>query len=97
MDTDNEINRRDLMRTAGVASAAGAASVLPGTDALAADRLPPGFDAQPPLIENWSKALGDVADIAANLKKDAPELAEEPACERHRIYSYLLMKLIARF
>jgi hypothetical protein len=97
MDADNEINRRDLMKTAGVASAAGAASALAGTDALAAEPLPPGFDAQPPLVENWGKALGDVADITVNLNKDAPELAEEPARERHRIYSYLLMKLIARF
>jgi len=98
MSADRDINRRDLMvKTAG---AAGAASALAGaslTPAFAAEPLPPGFDAQPPLIENWGKQLSDVVDIAANLKKDAPELGEEPARERHRIYSYLLMKLITRF
>lgn len=95
MSADREINRRDLMvKTAGVASAAGALGLAP---ALAAEPLPPGFADQPPLVANWDKQLNAVVDIAANLKKDAPELAEEPARERHRIYSYLLMKLITRF
>jgi hypothetical protein len=97
MSADRDINRRDLMvKTAGVASA-GALAGTSVTAALAAEPLPPGFADQPPLQENWDKQLNAVVDIAANLKKDAPELAEEPARERHRIYSQLLMKLITRF
>jgi tRNA(Arg) A34 adenosine deaminase TadA len=97
MSTDRDINRRDLMtKTAGAASA-GALAGASVTAALAAEPLPPGFADQPPLQENWDKQLNAVVDIAVNLKKDAPELAEEPARERHRIYSHLLMKLIARF
>ena len=96
MSTDRDINRRDLIvKTAGVASAAGA---LGGAGyALAAEPLPPGFADQPPLQQNWDKQLNAIVDVTANMKKDAPELAEEPARERHRIYSYLLMKLITRF
>jgi hypothetical protein len=97
MSADRDINRRDLMvKTAGAASA-GALAGTSVTAALAAEPLPPGFADQPPLQENWDKQLNAVVDIAANLKKDAPELAEEPARERHRIYSQLLMKLITRF
>lgn len=98
MATDNGINRRDMMvKTAGVAGAAGTLATGALTSALAQTALPPGFDAQPPLVENWRKQLSEVTDIAANLRKDAPELADEPARERHRIYSHLLMKLIHRF
>lgn len=98
MGADRGINRRDLIvKTAG---AAGAASTLAGagiTPALAqpVEPLPPGFDAQPPLIANWGKQLGQIVEV--DLTKDAPELADEAAQERHRIYCYLLMKLIDRF
>ena len=57
--------------------------------------LPPGFDTQKPLIENWGKQLGSIVEV--DLSKDAPELADEAVRERHRIYCYLLMKLIHRF
>jgi hypothetical protein len=78
-----------------MASAASTGAGL--TPPLAAEPLPPGFDVQPLLIENWSKPLNKTVDVAANLKKDAPELSEQAGRERHRIYSYLLMKLIHRF
>lgn len=98
MSADRDINRRDLIvkgaGAAGSASALSAASLAP---AAAAEPLPPGFADQAPLRANWDKALNAVADVAADLRRDAPELAEEPARERHRIYCYLLMKLITRF
>jgi tRNA(Arg) A34 adenosine deaminase TadA len=97
MSADRDINRRDLIvKTAGAASAAGA---LAGgmTEALAAEPLPAGFADQPPLKEFWDKQLNAVVDVSPTLKKDAPDLAEDGGRERHRIYSYLLMKLITRF
>ena len=98
MGADRDINRRDLIvKTAGAAGAAGALAGAGMTEAFAAEPLPPGFDAQPPLIANWGKPLNEIVDVAANLKKDAPDLAVDGGRERHRIYAYLLMKLIHRF
>jgi len=98
MGTDNEINRRSLIvRTAGAIGAAGAitgAEVAPSS-AQAEQPIPPGFDEQRPLIQFWNKPLNQVVDV--DLRKDAPELADAAARERHRIYCYLLMKLIVRF
>lgn len=100
MSTDDGINRRDMIvKTAGVAGVAGALTGAGLTPALALNPqpLPPGFADQEPLIDNWGRQLNEVVDVTATLKSDAPDLAEEGGRERHRIYSYLLMKLITRF
>lgn len=96
MSDREQINRRDfIVTTAGVAGTAGA---LGGTAlAQAQTPLPPGFDAQDPLIQNWQQQLSAVVDVDPGLKVDARELEQEAVRERHRIYSYLLMKLIHRF
>ena len=65
------------------------------TDANAQTTPPLGFADQEPVKEYWNKRLRDIVNI--DYMKDAPELADEAARERHRIYSYLLMKLIVRF
>ena len=94
MSDREQINRRDfIVTTAGVAGTAGA---LGGTAlAQAQTPLPPGFDTQDPLIDNWQKQLSAVVDVDPGLKVDARELEQEAVRERHRIYCYLLMKLIA--
>lgn len=95
MSDGNGINRRDLIvKTAG---AAGVAGTLGGVaPALAQTPPPPGFDTQaPPFAENWRRQLNQVVSI--DFSRDAPELAQEPVRERHRIYCHLLMKLIHRF
>jgi tRNA(Arg) A34 adenosine deaminase TadA len=98
MGTDNEIDRRSLIvRTAGAIGAAGAVT---GADislasAQAGQPIPPGFDVQKPLIRFWSKPLSQIVEV--DLRKDAPDLADAAVRERHRIYCYLLMRLIARF
>lgn len=96
MSDREQINRRDfIVTTAGVAGTAGA---LGGTAlAQAQTPLPRGFDTQDPLIDNWQKQLSAVVDVDLGLKVDARELEQEAVRERHRIYSYLLMKLIHRF
>ena len=91
---DNEINRRNLIvQTAGAVAGVGSTAAM----AQPAEPLPPGFDAQKPLIENWDKPLNQVVSIDADLQRDAPELADPGMRERHRIYCHLLMKLIVRF
>jgi tRNA(Arg) A34 adenosine deaminase TadA len=98
MGNDGEINRRDLIVKAAGAGAAGAlveAQVTAGQAETAP--LPPGFADQPPMQDNWGKQLHDIVDVSAQIQKDAPELAERAGRERHRIYCYLLMKLITRF
>lgn len=98
MSADHGINRRDLIvNTVGAAGAAGTLTGAALKPVLAEDEppLPPGFDSQKPLIENWGKQLSKIVEV--DLSKDAPELAEPAARERHRIYCYLLMKLIHRF
>jgi tRNA(Arg) A34 adenosine deaminase TadA len=96
MSTDNEINRRKLIvQTAGAIGAAGAVAEVAPTSAQTTRPLPPGFDVQKPLIENWNKPLNQVVEV--DLRKDAPGLADASARERHRIYCFLLMKLIHRF
>jgi tRNA(Arg) A34 adenosine deaminase TadA len=87
-------NRRDFIMTT-----AGAAGVLAGSATIAeareADPLLPGFDMQKPLQDNWREQLGAVVHV--DYAVDARELGEPAMQERHRIYSYLLMKLICRF
>jgi hypothetical protein len=100
MTDQNRVNRRDFIVT--TTAAAGAAGALGGaalTTASAQSLLapPPGFDAQKPLIENWNRQLGDLVDVSFNIRRDAPELAHDAVKDRHRIYCYLLMKLIVRF
>jgi tRNA(Arg) A34 adenosine deaminase TadA len=98
MGTDKEINRRSLIvRTAGAIGAAGAITAAEVSPALtqADQQIPPGFDVQQPLIQFWNKPLNQVVEV--DLRKDAPDLADAAARERHRIYCHLLMKLIVRF
>jgi tRNA(Arg) A34 adenosine deaminase TadA len=100
MPDQSKVNRRDFIATtAGVAGAAGALGGAALTPASAQSLLapPPGFDAQKPLIDNWNRQLGDLCDVSFNIGRDAPELAHDAVKERHRIYCYLLMKLIVRF
>jgi len=98
MGTDRDINRRDLIvRTtgAGVAGALAEAGVAP---ALAhSSEPPPGFADQKPLRDNWSRQLQEIVDVNAQIRTDAPDIAEPAGRERHRIYCYLLMKVIHRF
>jgi hypothetical protein len=77
MSADNEIDRRSLIvRSAGAIGAAGAltgADVSPAS-AQADQSIPPGFDAQKPLIQFWNKPLNQV--VLVDLRKDAPDLAD---------------------
>jgi tRNA(Arg) A34 adenosine deaminase TadA len=95
MSDHDEINRRDFVVTTAVV--AGGIGALAGmTDANAQTTMPPpGFADQEPVKEYWNKRLRDI--VRVDLAEDAPELADEAARERHRIYGYLLMKLIVRF
>jgi tRNA(Arg) A34 adenosine deaminase TadA len=91
---DNSPNRRDF-----IVAAAGTAGVLAGgttpAQAREADPLGPGFELQQPLKDNWHETLGAVVHVDYDV--DAKELKDAAAQERHRIYCYLLMKLIRRF
>ena len=86
MSTDNEINRRKLIvQTAGAIGAAGAVAEVAPTSAQTTRPLPPGFDVQKPLIENWNKPLHQVVEV--DLRKDAPELADaadRDSCRRQQ-------------
>jgi tRNA(Arg) A34 adenosine deaminase TadA len=96
--SNDEINRRDLLVTTVSAGAAGAMTSAQVTSALAETaQPPPGFADQKPLVANWDKPLSAMVDVSAQIRKDAPDLADPAGCERHRIYCYLLMKLVARF
>ena len=95
-DDGKSVNRRDLMvKTAGVAGAAGAFVKASPALALNPELLPPGFAEQAPLKNNWRNQLNEIVKV--DLRKAAPELEHESVKERHRIYCYLLMKLIHRF
>jgi tRNA(Arg) A34 adenosine deaminase TadA len=98
MADQDKVNRRDFIATT---TAAGAASALGATlTAASAQSLlkpPPGFDSQKPLIDNWNRQLGDLVDVSFNINRDAPELSHPAVRDRHRVYCYLLMKLIVRF
>jgi hypothetical protein len=48
-----------------------------------------------PAEENWNEVLGSLVHV--DLDVDAKELKNPAVRERHRIYCYLLMKLILRF
>ena len=100
MNERNKVNRRDFIATttvaAGAATALGAAAPTPApAQSLLAP--PPGFDTQPPLVENWNRQLGDLVDVSSGIRRDAPELGHPAVRDRHKIYCYLLMKLIVRF
>jgi tRNA(Arg) A34 adenosine deaminase TadA len=105
MSTGQGFSRRNLIiKTAGsVGALIGAVPTAQGQDQAPTRQLPPleeGFKlAAPPLVDNWPRRLGDIAQV--DLGKDVPELTDpvlgEAVRERHRIYSYLLMKLIHRF
>jgi tRNA(Arg) A34 adenosine deaminase TadA len=93
MSTGEAPNRRNFIKTAS------SASVLMGMTSAAharqADSLEPGFDMQKPLIDNWHEQLGAVVHV--NFDVDAKELQDAAVRERHRIYCYLLLKLVHRF
>jgi tRNA(Arg) A34 adenosine deaminase TadA len=96
MDDRDQVNRRDFIAT--TAGAAGVATTLAGTSAFAQPaqkQAPPGFNEQKPIRDYWNAPLNQIVDV--DLGRAAPELAEEGAKERHKIYCYLLMKLIVRF
>jgi tRNA(Arg) A34 adenosine deaminase TadA len=98
MTRQNKVKRRDFMTpraAAGPASAVGAATAPASAPSLLTP--PPGFDTQKPLLENWNRQLGDLVDVGINIRRDAPELSHPAVRVRHRIYCYLLMKLIVRF
>jgi tRNA(Arg) A34 adenosine deaminase TadA len=93
MNTGDGPNRRHFIKTAGsVGALMGMASPA---HARQTDPLGPGFDMQKPLIDNWNEQLGAVVHV--NFDTDAKELQDAAAQERHRIYCYVLMKLIHRF
>ena len=93
-DMDGRPNRRDFIAatavTAGALTAGGTTSQAGEIDALG-----PGFDLQTPLKKNWNEVLGSLVHV--DLDVDAKELKDPAVQERHRIYCYLLMKLIVRF
>ena len=61
MSDDEKVNRRDVMvKTVGAASALAGATLTP---ALAQTPLPPGFDAQAPLLRNWDQRLRSVVQV----------------------------------
>jgi tRNA(Arg) A34 adenosine deaminase TadA len=98
MGNDGEINRRDLIVRTASAGAAGALAEAGVTPVLAdTSEPPPGFADQRPLKDNWSLQFNKIVDIDAKILKDAPDLTDPAGRERHRIYCYLLMKLITRF
>lgn len=94
MSDSEKLNRRDFI----VTTAAATGALASGTSLASAqqkDPLDPGFDMQEPLKLNWGKELGEVVHV--DYDKDAKGLEKPENQERHRIYSYLLMKLIRRF
>lgn len=56
---------------------------------------PPVLDPKAPLASYWQKPVHELASV--DPIKACPELASESIKERHRIYSLLLLSLIARF
>jgi tRNA(Arg) A34 adenosine deaminase TadA len=101
MSDDGSANRREfLAKSAAIAGAAGALmGAVPVARAQTQPLLPDleaGFQLLgPPLNTNWPRQLGIVTQV--DLDTDAKELKDPAAQERHRIYSYLLMRLIHRF
>ena len=103
MEQHDRMNRRDfLVQTAGAAGTATAltAAVAPPahgqTPPAAASNDPPvGFIDQKTFKDNWPKPLRDIVKV--DLTQVAPELSDPAVQERHRIYAFLLMKLIHRF
>jgi tRNA(Arg) A34 adenosine deaminase TadA len=88
------IDRREFL----TGSAAATVGAAPAAQAPCPEPPPleEGFKLlAPPLVSNWRKQLGDVTQI--DFDKEASELNHPAVQERHRIYSYLLMKLIHRF
>jgi len=57
--------------------------------------LPQGFVGQKPFEDYWTKQLSEVASV--DVAAVTPEIATDPVKERHRIYFFLLMKLMRRF
>lgn len=92
-DSDKADRRKSIATTAGATGAvAGSASTA---YAQQMDPLGPGFDQQDPLKLYWGKPLGEIVHVEYD--RDAKELERPELQERHRIYSYLLMKLVLRF
>jgi tRNA(Arg) A34 adenosine deaminase TadA len=60
--------------------------------------LPPLYDQAGSLLRSyWEKNVSQLTDVSAGITKAAPDLLSDVGRERHRIYCYLLMKLIHRF
>lgn len=94
MSDSDKLNRRDfIVTTAGATGALASATTIAA--AQQADPLDPGFDQQDPLKHYWTRPLAEIVHV--DYGKDAKDLERPESQERHRIYSYLLMKLIHRF
>jgi tRNA(Arg) A34 adenosine deaminase TadA len=99
MDGKEHFNRRDLIvKTAGTVGVAGA--FVAGSPALSQTTiirpLPKGFASEAhAFAAAWANSLSEITNI--DFSFIAPGLAQEEVKERHRIYCYLLMKLIYRF
>ena len=60
--------------------------------------LPPLYDQAGSLLRvYWAKSVGQLTDVNARITEAAPDLLTDVGKERHRIYCFLLMKLIHRF
>ena len=60
--------------------------------------LPPLYDQAGSLLRDyWAKSVGQLTDVNTRITEAAPDLLTDVGKERHRIYCYLLMKLIHRF
>ena len=91
--SDSEINRRELIKAAGAAGAAGTLVGVVPASAQTSPALPAGFQNEgQPFAENWHRELSEITRVNLDAEFDAEEVRE-----RHRIYCYLLMKLIYRF
>ena len=60
--------------------------------------LPPLYGQAGSLLRDyWGKSVGQLTDVSNRITDAAPDLLTDVGKERHRIYCYLLMKLIHRF
>ena len=95
MDDQDKVNRRDFIATSAGAAGVATSLVDDGVGAARVEGGAAGLQGPGAYQAHWNKPLNEIVDV--DLSRAAPELSEEGARERHRIYCYLLMKLIVRF